>query len=362
MFFLTVLLIPVFIALGVYICSDKRITFKEFLLHIGIQIVVAAISGVIVYYSNTSDYEIWNGRIAAKSSQHVSCEHSYDCFCYNSCSTDSNGNQSCHEVCQTCYEHTYDIDWNARTTNGESIYISRVDRQGTTEPPRWTSVKVGEPTAVSHHYENYVAAASDSLFRKDGIDPKYASSLLPYPDSIYDLYRVDRIVGANTFLDKVLWQRDLDELNADLGAKKQCNVILSFVRNQPEEYFYALEKFWKKGKKNDIVVVFGLDQKNNIQWTNTMAWTDKQIFKVKLRDDIKEIGVVDREEIFKVLRKDISEFFVRKPMSDFVYLRMSITPTFGQWLVTMIIGILVAIGLAFFLYNEDPFGDSFRQY
>ena len=41
-------------------------------------------------------------------------------------------------------EHDYDIDWDVKTTLG-TFTISRIDRQGLSEPARWTSVKVGDP-------------------------------------------------------------------------------------------------------------------------------------------------------------------------------------------------------------------------
>ena len=136
MAFALLFLIPALVAIVFFTVTKTTITLKEFLLQMTLQIVVAGISVAVIYNRNTWDRETFNGTVVSKEKDRVSCEHSYDCFCYESCSG-SGENQTCHQVCQTCYEHSYDYSWRVHSDIG-SLTISRIDRQGVNEPPRWT--------------------------------------------------------------------------------------------------------------------------------------------------------------------------------------------------------------------------------
>lgn len=357
MVFLTLFCIPLLLILANMILGRNKVTFKEFLLQMGIQACIAGVSCAVVYYSNTSDVEIHNGRVASKSREKVSCSHSYRCNCHDVC-TGSGKDEHCTEHCDTCYEHSYDVDWPVVTTNGEQMEIDRVDRQGVSEPPRWTSVVVGEPTALQHSYTNYIKASPDTLFRQQGLVEQYKTQLPEYPGGVYDYYRLDRLVQVGTnVLDAPLWNRDLSELNGDLGRLKEVNAVVVLVDNKPREYFSALEQHWMGGKKNDVVLVISLSS-STIQWADVLAWTDYPLFKVKLRDDVLEVGTLLREPILKAMYKNIQTHFVRKSMKDFEYLQASITPTTGQWIGALIFGIIACIATSFFVVNNDVFGEE----
>jgi hypothetical protein len=156
------------------------------------------------------------------------------------------------------------------------------------------------------------------------------------------------------------WNSDLMELNADLGSKKQVNILTVVTKNQPEEYYYALEQEWIGGKKNDVVLVISVDDSNQILWTNTMAWTDNKIFQVALRDSVMATKILNREQIMGVLRTNVETNFVRKPMKDFEYLSRTIKPTKGEWIFAMILGLLLSVGLSVFLELNDVFEEETR--
>lgn len=134
-FFLIILGVPFLIALAAFVFLNG-ITLKEFGIILLAELIIAGSSAGIVSCANTHDVEVWNGRVAKKYSERVSCEHSYQCHCRQECSG-SGKNRSCSEVCDTCYEHSYDVSWRVVTTNSEMITIARVNRQGTQEPGRW---------------------------------------------------------------------------------------------------------------------------------------------------------------------------------------------------------------------------------
>jgi hypothetical protein len=355
MIFLSFFIVPLLIAIGGYLFFGKRITVKELLLQLFIQTAVVGIICSIVYYKNTTDTETWNGRVAAKTREKVSCGHSYPCRCRPvSCG------KNCTTVhCDTCYEHFYDVDWDVRTTLNEGINIDRVDRQGLTEPPRWTSTKIGEPTSMPHSYTNYIKAAPDTIFRTQGTT---AEAMPTYPQSYYDYYRLDRLVQIGTAVPDVAeWNKDLSELNADMGSAKQANIVITLVKGHGRDWYKTLERSWIGGKKNDVVLVIGLNSDDTIAWTETMAWTDYSYFRIKLRDDVLAIGKLDRAAIFAAIRDGVGKNFKRKPMSDFAYLAASVTPTGWENFWGLFFSILSAAGLMYWCEEQDIFGDEERE-
>lgn len=353
MILLTMLLIPIVVALGFFLFGGKKITFGEFLMQNGFQVLIMMPFAFSNGCQSTADVEVWNGRVAKKERNVVSCSHSYQCNCVTVCS--GGKTKSCSRICQTCYEHSYDVDWDVYTTNGENFEISRVNRQGTQEPPRWTEVKVGEPTSREHGYENYVKAAPDSLFRRQGLVEKYKDKIPKYPD-VYDYYRIQHatMVNGATVNDLAGLNKQLAELNGDIGKAKQVNIMVMAVRDMPDEYFFALEQAWIGSKKNDFVLVAGVDTQGNIKWANVLAWTQNKMAEIVVRDAALKIGNINKtDEIVKSLHDGVNMHYIRKPMSDFAYLKNAMTPTFGGWVAAMIIGLISSIGIGiFFVKNE----------
>ena len=355
--FLILLTIPLVLAVLGFIFL-KGITWKEFLIQTGLQLAIAAASAGIIYSSNTSDQEIWNGYVTGKKKEYVSCSHSYDCHCHTSQSCSGAGkNRTCfpQRVCDTCYEHTNDWDWEVYTSLQETHDISRIDRRGSFEPPRWTAVEIGEPVASLHSYTNYIKAAPNTLFRHQGLTEKYKKFIPEYPDHIYDYYRIDRLVLVNgaQVADREVWNQKLSEINARLGHDKQANMIVVLVKDLPEDFYYALEEAWIGGKKNDIVLVVGFNSQLTPQWSVVMAWTTKELFKIKLRDHVMDLPKLTSASVATILRGDVTQFYQRKPMADFDYLRASITPSTTQWVVSLLFGLLAAFGLTYFFHRED---------
>lgn len=358
-FFLIVLGVPLVIAAGAFIFLNG-ITWKEFGCIILAQAVVAGTSAGIVSCANTHDVEVWNGRVTKKEQNAVSCSHSYRCNCRETC-TGSGKNRNCSETCDTCYEHLWDYDWDVHTSNGETITIDRVDRQGTFEPPRWTRVTIGEPTSQTHSYTNYVKGSPDSLFRHQGLKEKYKDQLPQYPE-VYDYYRFDHLVETPGLAVPNVrkWNQGLAELNADLGANRQVNVLVHIVGPVPDDYYYALEEAWIGGKKNDAILVISVEDSASMKprWAAVMAWTTNELFKVKLRDDVMKNSSITPEAVLVNLRENVSKHYQRKPMKDFEYLSSQIKPSITEWVITLVVGLLIAIGLIIFFEREDVFGDE----
>ena len=354
-FFLTVLIVPFLVALVAFLL-DRGFGWKQLCVQFVAQLAVAALAAGITSCANLHDVEVLNGRVTGKQREEVSCSHSYQCHCHDVCSG-SGKDRSCHEECDTCYEHSYDVDWDVATTVG-GYSIDRVDRQGLRQPQRWTNVSVGEPVTREHGYDSYIKAAPGTLFRYQGQLERYAATVPKYPQRVYDYWHDDRLVTVGIAVEEPrAWNADLQELNAELGAPKQANIIVVIAKDVSEDWFYALDQAWVGGKKNDVVLVVSVDGGMAPQWANVMAWTTNELFKVRLRDDVMAAGAVTRAGTIGILRQDVSQLFVRKPMHDFEYLKSEIVPTPTEWIVSTIVALVVALGLLFAFHEYDPFDE-----
>jgi len=310
-------------------------TAKEIAVITIIPVIFSVILVAFAWNNKVSDTEVINGYVTSKSSDRVSCSHSYPCHCR----TDSKGNMSC----DTCYEHSYDIDWNLHTNLNKDITIDRIDSRGVKEPRRYAIANVGDPAAFTHTFVNYIKGAEHSLFNESENSTKYADRVPPYPSAVYDYHYVNRVL-----VDKVAGFKDLNKWNDtlarslnQLGVQKQVNVILLFTSVDSQDYIHSVRKKWLGGKKNDVIVIVGTPNYPDIEWVRVVSWTDSELFKVELQDDLYDLKTIGTPEQFiEIISKQISSKFERKHMRDFEYLKEDITPDVG-WIVAAILGCII---------------------
>lgn len=338
-----------FIAKGIF---GTRITWTEMTLNIVIVLVLFSGCWFIGKGFKMSDVEILNGHVTGKERLRVSCEHSYQCNCYTTC-TGSGSNQTCSQTCSTCYEHLYDVDWRVDMDIG-ATYIARVDRQGTTEPPRWTAVKIGEPASLGHSFTNYVKAASSSLFHADDELVKKYKDIIPHYPPIYDYYRVNHIISINVPIDGLAkWNYDIAERLKRLGPKKQANVIVVFVNNSDPNYAYGLRAAWQGFKKNDIIIVVGVTQYPKIDWVNVMSWSKNDMLNVMLRDEIMSLKEISRSKFLDVVENITLQYFERRSMEEFQYLKDDIEPPLSAMIFATIIALFGSPLLTYYFQRRD---------
>lgn len=349
---LLLLIVPVgwpFIAKAVW---GREYSFQELALNILLASALAGGVWAAGRYSQMRDIEIINGAVTSKYRATVSCSHSYSC----NCSTDSKGNQSC----STCHEHFNDYDWVLRTSaNNENLTISRTDRQGAMEPWRYTRANVGDPVAVEHAHVNYVKAASSSLFHDKGatLTPL---ALPAYPNSVYDYHYVKRALSAGVAVpDLEQWNTDLAMTLRELGPQKQVNFVVVFANTDSPAYAQALEHAWLGGKKNDVVVVLGTPKYPTISWVRVLSWTDRQDFKVALRDHLLDLKTVDRDKVMAFLKADTQAAFVRKNMEDFAYLKYEIDPPLWVSILAFLLSSMSSVGLSYYFSKNEVTVASF---
>lgn len=316
----------------------------------GLAIVMAAGLTTFVWnmgLSSKSDAtEIINGAVTAKYRDEVSCSHSYDCNCWR----DKDG----HEHCSTCYRHSEDYDWIVVGTVGK-LEIDRVDSQGEDMPPRFAAVRVGEPMAKEHHYDNWVRAADRSLFAANpALAASYEGKLPAYPGNVYDLYRIDRLVADGiVIMDAAQWNADISQALIDLGPRKQANLIVVITRDASPDYADALRAHWQGANKNDVVAVIGAPAFPAIAWARAFSWTKDELVNIGIRDRLQELGVIDRQKVMAIVTDEISTHFVRRSFKEFEYLKDEIEPPLWAVILAALIAIPGSLYLSWYFNGHD---------
>ena len=352
MYLALLLIVPLLLCLLMGYVLDRmcwdRYSLAQFLITIGICLVIAGGGLALEFYGVTTDTEVWSGSITGKQRNEVSCRHSYPCNCHEVCTTDSEGHEECNEHCDTCYEHSYDVDWDLYFSTGKEMSIATVDRQGLTMPDRWAKAYQGEPTAEAHRFTNYLLAAPDNVMLRRDAAPGFSGLVPPYPSSIYDYYRCDRfLLGGGVPVQGLKdWEWLLDRINADLGSVKQVNIIMILAYTADPRYEFALQKAWVGGKKNDLIVVIGTTRYPEIDWCRIVSWTTDEGIKVVLRDDIMAIGTLDRrDDIMNSIRSEVSTRFKRRRMRDLKYLVASHAPSGATLGIILLLECLSVFGV-----------------
>jgi len=330
--FLIVCLVPLVWAISIKYLFSRDITISETVGVFVIGMVVTFAGLKMSVWSQVRDVQILNGSVTDKKSKLVSCEHDYQCRC----TTDSKGNRSC----DTCYEHISDTDWIVYSDVGY-VEIPRVDRQGRSEPPRFTSAIVGEPFAYEDTYSNYVLGARNSLF-SDRSESKVAT---PSYGSVFDYYRFNHVTAHGISVPNLnVWNKELSVLLQTLGAEKQVNVNLVFT-NSDVGFADALETAWAGGKKNDVTVVVGVKHWPKVDWVQAFTFArtkNNAAVAIEIRNAfMMENALGDPHAAVQTLGSLIRRHYNRVPMQEFEYLAREITPSVLGIVLTLISVLLV---------------------
>lgn len=342
--FLLLMLIPLLIAVVVLVYFKGKDTIGDFFIQIGAVALVMAAGIGISYWGRTTDTEILNGQVTGKQRVQVSCSHSYECNCYTT--SDSKGNTTEH--CSTCYEHSFDVNWEVNSNVG-TVDINRLASQGLEMPPRWGAAFIGEPFSTSHRYTNYILANPDSVLLGQKGDVQTFGPLIPKYPQVYDYYKIHHVINENVpFAPGVVEQWDwlLNEADKNLGPMKQVNVLLVFARTTDPAYVYAFKDGWLGGKKNDAIVLIGSSDGHTIAWDDIISWGTDKSYNIQLRDRIREIGTLDkRDDIIKAINEETVAHFQRLHMKTMKYLTSNFQPSNTAMFVLLFIGIALCGGL-----------------
>ncbi|WP_368880290.1 hypothetical protein [Proteus mirabilis] len=287
--------------------------------------------------SSIMDSEILNGVVISKENQTTSCEHQY--VCGQVCST-SNNVTSCTPI--YCHEHAYDIDWVVKTSVG-NIKIDRVDRQGVRTPKRFNDVVIGEPASLTHSTKNYFKGDEFNWSTSEEIKNKFSEINVDYP-TIFDYYKVNTVINTTSI------DLNIDEINSYLrnrlktmGHEKQVNVVIVITDSNDHDFAeYVLDK-WKGGKKNDVILFYGIDQDLEINWfkSNTFANGEGNKF---LIETLRTNTYHDKFGLTHVIKQmdSINEHFTRLSNEDLEYMYESRDKASVWWHLLSLIFIFTA--------------------
>lgn len=361
------LILPVLVPIAAKRYYGHEITWLEMVANMVIAAAIVSGGWFLGRYAEMVDVQFLNGEVTRKYSENVSCEHSYKCRCTETCTTNSDGSKSCSETCDTCYDHAFDVDWTVAGNVGK-VKIDRVDRQGVDEPPSWTQALIGEPMAIRERYTNYVKGAKHSLFNtvsEVSSSKEYKGAVPTYPDSLVGYYGAHRFVPVGLNLPNAeQWNASISNRLKTLGPAKQVNLVVVASSTTDRNYGTAVRAQWLNGKKNDVVVVLGAPAYPRIEWAEVFAWTDNEMFKVVLRDELQALGDMSNPEVvLDVVQKSITKDYVRKPMKDYDYLASEIEPPLWVVVLLGIGGTLASWGVAVLLASNQTRekGAGFRR-
>ena len=352
---IALLFLPVTLPVLARMKWPHKICWKEMSVILGVTSFITVSVYAIGAYSQSYDTELLSGQVTSKARTHGSYTRTYDCHC--TYSTDSKGNQT--KRCQTCREKHYTVDWDCYTTLGE-YSIESADRTSRSvysspDPARFTLIKNGDPVAKEHTYTNWIKAAPDSLFNTTANDFEKFKDLIPFYPRVYDFYNVNRIIPVGVSVPNVSeWNLKLANSLRTLGPARQVNVLIVLV-GVDQSYYEALRAAWLGGKKNDLIVIIGAKSYPEMNWVSILSWSDSQLLKVRLRDDIMAMKSVDQDAIIKLIETNVSKDFIRKPMADFEYLKDGIDPPTWAIILALVLSLTAGGFLTYYFYNNRMF-------
>lgn len=364
------LIIPIVFAAYLAL-THKEYIWKEF----GLQS-LATFAYVILMYlilfittTNLIDTEYWNGKVTKfeyyeEWTERVEYQESYEC--------------GTSKQPKTCYRNKVRYDyhfpyWELTTSNNESISISEkhflnaASKFGQTEKDLFRSNQssfgdgnkfVSYPTeiiqtSVTHSYENLVVAAKQTVLKATVSDDKInylvkIGALKQYPTIYKDDFgatKLNRIIDTTKSVNTNELLKSLNLHASYLGTLKQANPII-YITNQDRTFKAALEHYWNKAKKNDIVLILGVNG-NEIIWSDVITWTNNSDFIVDCSKQFKGLDINDSIKITDTFANLIKTGYTRKPMKEFEYLKENTTLDW-QWQLLIFLGNVL---LSFFIFR-----------
>lgn len=203
------------------------------------------------------------------------------------------------------------------------------------------------PTCTEHVWENRVKA-STNVYNWPNVDPKLLG-LYEYP-SIKDVFNDPVVLGDGGPTTKKGSSRAL-YWNSILAREKQVNLWILFFKNKPRSIAKDQESYWRRGKKNELVVCIGVDDHYNVTWSHVFSWTDKRDMLIDIRSHLERSTKFDLTKEVDYIAAKINKEWKRKNFSDFDYLSVDqpIWATIVSWILT----ILLTLGVAVYAVSND---------
>ncbi len=369
------LLIPIIAAFVLFKFFNHRVTIWEFFIPFAATLVTILIMKFSSEGAQTMDVEYWSepashAIYSEPWDEEVPCTHSYDC----NCTKDDKGNESC----QTCYEHSYDVDyhpayWAIVSESGNEVRITQDkfnslcarwknkvfedkhrdyhDIDGDWYVTYWKKESENLECMVSEHYYENRVQASNSVFNYPEVleDEKTRYQLYDYP-GITEGYKQVNVLGMGDSTRRTS-NRKLEILNAELGKVKQVKVFVLLFRNLPEVAAFKQECYWKGGNKNEVVVCIGIDDALKVKWCKSFSFTENSELKINIRNYVADMPVLNCSKVVDFLYGEVNKNFERKKFKEFSYI--SVEPKIWQIWLTFILSTIVTICASWWVVKNE---------
>lgn len=336
--------LPILVSGGMFLILRSTITWKEFLLQLGVSVAIVTAGYFIATWSVLQDTEHLHGRITGKYHSDRGC-----CHCRQVCnSTDKDGH--CESWRTEC-DHSYDYEWALNSTLG-TIWIETC-KHSKSHPTAWLNAYIGEPATLEHSYKNYLKADSNSLVVHH-THKEWFNQIPEYP-SIYGFYKVNPVISDGPRIPPNLI-KEIREINAEYGRRKQVDITVLLTKNSNPEYAQAVESKWLYGPKNSVNIVMGMSG-NLINWVRVVTISKVEEMKIHLRDNLQGKKITD-PQVVEIIKQYVGNEFKRTPMAKFEYLAKVVQPPTWAIVLLYIVGLALSIGLGIWSHKEDIFGDE----
>jgi hypothetical protein len=341
-----------------------KYTWGEFALQAGGTLVVLFALFFAGSVSVTHDTQLLNGVVTDLNPQQESCPVGWrdftDDFCTEYTTRSVYSHTTCtgtgsNKVCTRHYdtEYKYIYEWERRyfvkTDLPNTYEISRVDRQGAVEPPRFAEIAIGDPVTQSVSYTNYIKGASASLFAKDNpVEPVP----IAYPQ-VQDYYKANCVIitgyaSTNEFYTQ--WNKSISKVNANI-RKTGANVIVVLTGN-PEIFAESLARTWQAHNINDVIVVIGMSE-DTIAWVDVRSWSNNSLVNVEIKNEIMNLKTLDTQAVDAIIERAVLDHYELKSMEDFEYLADDIAPPMWAYILAVIVLLIATPAVTYLFHKHD---------
>lgn len=361
--FVIIALPAILVCIAMKFMFNRDITPKEFFIHLGGVAAAIALMMGITYasmYANMYDTEILNGKVLSKSREVETCTQSSSCKHYRTIEkcrsyTDSHGKRQKSCTTKKKFDYPYEVDWTVKTSV-DSHTIERVNRQGTEMPPRWASIQIGDPASTEHGYINYLLGNKDSLFYQESYEKdfteEYKKTVPDYPE-VYDYYRVNHVLNL-TKVSSAGYNEYISDALRDMGAAKQVNIIMIMYPFADKEFEKATLSKWRGGKKNDVLMFYGLDDDGTVRYFSSTSFA-KGMNNEFLHSTLRMDAMTEKMSLDLVKKTvyDVQQNFNRLPNKEFEYLKYKLEPSIWVVLICSILTAFISIGIGIYMRKVD---------
>jgi hypothetical protein len=160
------------------------------------------------------------------------------------------------------------------------------------------------PVTDNTKFKNRLLKSTTSLYNFESVSDELVKEhgLIDWPENI-DRFDTDRLLGTLDYDHDEWKQRKWDQMNAILGPSKKVNVIaIGFPEGTPTEVGSLQERYWKGGKKNDLVIVLA-GPVTTPEWVYVFGWTERELVKRLLESRISQGGALI-EDIHTIIKAE----------------------------------------------------------